>query len=207
MTAGLTDNQFADLMTAVGAIRIVNAKPPNLPAAAMYYATKLGWPVFLLKSRGKQPLTEHGFKDATTDPDQIRRWWTAHPTGNIGLPTGPRDGGGIGYDVIDADGPEGVAAWTQLKHRNCPPGCSTEAFCDASGGFEIVAEALTPGNSSVGKGSGRHVYVKASGRGNAARISGQPIDLRGRAGYVVAPPSVNLVGDAYVWLRSPVVRP
>jgi hypothetical protein len=28
----------------------------------------------------KRPFTAHGFKDASTDPDLIRRWWTRWPT-------------------------------------------------------------------------------------------------------------------------------
>jgi prophage regulatory protein len=41
--------------------------------AALEYA---GWglPVFPCGDN-KAPLTEHGFKDATTDPKQIREWW------------------------------------------------------------------------------------------------------------------------------------
>jgi hypothetical protein len=35
---------------------------------AMYYATEYLWPIFVC--RGKHPLTKHGFKDATTDPDR-----------------------------------------------------------------------------------------------------------------------------------------
>jgi hypothetical protein len=38
--------------------------------AALFYAS-LGWPVF--PCRGKKPATPHGVKDATTDPDQIRK--------------------------------------------------------------------------------------------------------------------------------------
>lgn len=201
--AELPSNAYADLLHQLGVTKIMPDKPPNLPAAAMYYAKVLGWRVFPLKPRGKTPLTLHGFKDASNVLDTVRLWWEEWPTANIGLPTGPHDQGGIGLDVIDADGPEGVAAWTSLKHRNCPAGCSTEAFCDADGGFGIVAEALTPGNSTVGKGAGRHVYVPASGRGNLARVNDQPIDYRGAGGYVVAVPSVNLVGDAYCWIRQP----
>jgi hypothetical protein len=32
----------------------------------------------------KKPLTEHGVKDATTDPDQIRAWWKQWPHAEIG---------------------------------------------------------------------------------------------------------------------------
>jgi len=44
--------------------------------------------VFPCRPRGKEPLTSHGFKDATTDPEQIRRWWSEHPDANLGLATG-----------------------------------------------------------------------------------------------------------------------
>lgn len=177
-------------------------QPPRLQAAAMYYASKYGWPVFPLLPRGKKPLTTHGFQDASRDVDKVRAWWTEHPEANIGLPTGPHEHGGIGLDVIDADGPEGVEAWSQLKHRACT-GCGRDEFCNADGGFHVVCEAFTPGNSTVGKGPGRHVYVRASGRGNSTRLNGVPLDIRGAGGYVVAAPSVNLVGAAYTWLKKP----
>jgi len=67
----------------------------------------------------------------------------------------------------------------------------------------VHAEAFTPGNSEVGRGPGRHIFIAASGRGNAARVNGQPLDIRGRGGYVCAVPSVNLVGAAYSWVKPP----
>lgn len=220
---------FSDFLTHVGAAQVLPDKPPNLPAAAMYYAQVLGWSVFPLKPRGKAPLIGkahpdnnslqgtcrracgrdgHGLHDATTDLERVRAWWERTPDANIGLPTGLRELGGIGFDVIDADGPEGVAAWMELKHRNCE-GCSKEAFCNATGGFNIACESFTPGNSTVGKGPGRHVYVPASpNTRNDARVGGKPIDVRASGGYVLAVPSVNLVGAAYTWLTPPkVVRP
>lgn len=196
--------QMSDALAALEAKLIVPGKPINLPAAAMYYVTTLRWPVFPLKPRGKTPLTSNGFHGATLDPDQVRRWWASTPDANIGIPTGMRDTGGCGYDVIDADGPEGVAAWIELKHRNCPTGCSAEAFCDTTGGFDIHAEAFTPGNSSVGKGPGRHIYVPASpDTRNGARVGDRPIDIRGTGGYVLGVPSLNLIGAAYTWLSAP----
>ena len=197
---------MSDALAALEAKEIVPAKPVNLGAAAMFYATRLGWPVFPIKPRGKSPITRNGYKDATVDPLVVREWWRKQPDANIGLPTGVREAGGIGYDVIDADGPEGVAAWIELKHRNCPDGCSTEAFCGASGGFDICAEAFTPGNSSVGKGPGRHVFVPAApGVRNGARIGDRPLDVRASGGYVLAVPSVNLIGAAYTWVTPPKV--
>src|SRR4051812_5364940 len=69
----------------------------NLLAAALYYATRWAWPVFPLRPGDKRPLTEHGFKDASRDPDRIRAWWKATPQANIGVPTG------LAFDVLDVD--------------------------------------------------------------------------------------------------------
>ena len=45
----------------------------------------------------KRPFTARGFKDASTDPDVIRRWWTRWPNALIGVPTG------IKFCVVDVD--------------------------------------------------------------------------------------------------------
>jgi hypothetical protein len=62
---------------------------------------------------GKHPLTPHSFKDATTDPRQIHRWWTDHPHANVAIATGarsglivldldPRHGGDLTLDELEA---------------------------------------------------------------------------------------------------------
>ena len=69
---------------------------------ALQYA-KFGWHVFpchyILEgqcscgknckktNRGKHPATYAGFKNATCDPEQIKRWWSQADY-NIGVPTG-----------------------------------------------------------------------------------------------------------------------
>jgi hypothetical protein len=45
----------------------------------------------------KRPLVAHGFKDASADPDVVRRWWTRWPAALIGVPTGAK------FVVVDAD--------------------------------------------------------------------------------------------------------
>lgn len=60
--------------------------------AALTYAAQ-GWPVFPCSTVDKRPLTPHGFKDATTDEQQIRRWYTEDfPNAMIGIPMGPKSG-------------------------------------------------------------------------------------------------------------------
>lgn len=201
--ATLTDQQLSDVIAAVDAAEVLSqAKAIDMGASALWYATKLGWPVFPLKPRGKKPVTAHGFKDASTDPDRIRAWWKQTPEANIGVPTGPTDDGGCGFDVIDVDGHEGIRAWAQIKHAQCPPDCSAETFCPAPGPFDVRALAFTPGDG-VERTPGRHLYIPATGKGNTTRISGQSIDYRGRGGFVVAPPSVGLTGARYSWLTWP----
>ena len=76
--------------------------------AALGYAAQ-GLYVFPIKPRGKTPLTNHGFKDASTDPEQIRAWWTRWPDANIGITTGKASG----FWVLDLDG-EYPADWPPI---------------------------------------------------------------------------------------------
>jgi len=61
----------------------------HLPQA-LAYAKR--WPVFPCKEGSKTPATPHGFKNATRDPEAIRRHWQRNPRFNIGIPTGAESG-------------------------------------------------------------------------------------------------------------------
>ncbi|MET8521517.1 bifunctional DNA primase/polymerase [Nocardioides sp. NPDC004968] len=135
----------------------------ELVSAALWYAGQ-GLPVFPCEVGGKRPLTRHGWRDATTDADQIRAWWMHTPEANIGLPTGGR------FDVIDLDG---FDAQRTLK------GLALAEEIDAA----LYWTVSTP------REGGMHLYVPASGASNAAGIGGRGLDYRGRGGYVIAPPS------------------
>ena len=60
------------------------AKKTKLKAAAQWYI-KFNWFIFPCEPNGKQPLTAHGYKDASNDPAQIEEWWEKWPDANIGL--------------------------------------------------------------------------------------------------------------------------
>lgn len=155
----------------------VDDAPPRLLDAALIY-TSWGWPVFPLKPRSKHPLTQHGFKDATTDPNVIRAWWKATPAANIGLPTGIR------FDVLDVDTPRGIPAWLALKDSSAMP---------TAHGMAITANG------------GWHVLLLPSGGGNFASAKGKVpgIDYRGVGGYIVAAPSILDGGRRWSWLAKP----
>jgi putative DNA primase/helicase len=84
-----------------------------------------GWPVLPLhtpidgvcdcrrsdcSSPGKHPRTKNGLLDASTDPDQIRKWWAIWPDANIGIAVP------VGIVAVDIDGPEGVDALQALGY-------------------------------------------------------------------------------------------
>lgn len=145
--------------------------PPRIVDAALWYAEQ-GLHVFPLQPGAKIPHPRtRGCKDATDDPNQIIEWWQRWPDSNVAIATGHL------VDVIDIDGPVGVDSWAKID--NLPP---------------FLGVVSTP------RAGGSHLYVPASGEGNAAGIF-PGIDIRGAGGYVVAPPSINADGTPYEWRR------
>lgn len=135
------------------------ADQPSLAVSALWYAS-IGLSVFPLQPGAKLPYPgSHGFKDATIDAEQIKRWWEVAPQSNIGIATG------LLVDVIDVDGVAGVQSWQAAT--DLPP---------------IIGHVLTP------RPYGHHLYVRATGEGNNTETL-PGVDYRGLGGYVVAPPS------------------
>lgn len=200
----LDDEALSDLCAALDAAEIISKNTtPDMGKSALWYVEKLRWPVFPLRPNGKQPLTRHGFKDASLDPAVVRGWWAKWPDANIGVPTGRRENGGCGYDVLDIDGREGLATLATIKHAACPPGCCAEVFCHATGSLPpIAARAWTPGDGK--RAPGRHYYTPAAGGSNTSHAL-PSIDTRGDGGYVVVAPSIDSTGRRYAWLTRPEV--
>lgn len=139
-----------------------------LPAAAREFAAA-GVPVFPCVPGGKRPLTEHGFHDATTDPEQIRAWWRQYPEANLGVPTGAASG----VVVVDVDVHGPVNGFTAFERAH------NAGLVD---GWQLLVS--TPSG-------GMHAYYPAtaglSQRSWQAARAG--IDFRGEGGYIVVPPS------------------
>jgi hypothetical protein len=121
----------------------------------------------------KHPLVRHGVKQATTHAGQLERWWSRWPQANVGLATG------IVFDVLDIDGPVGLAALRQLQ--------------------EAVGLWL-PGPVVATGGGGWHHWFAPTGLGNRPPHGLDHVDWRGRGGCVLAPPSRHISGGTYRWL-------
>ena len=157
-----------------GGGEIVPEAKSSLRRHAEYYA-KLGLRVF--PCNGKVPATPHGCKDATTDLDQIARWWGPGSTYNIGVATGN------GLVVLDADVGEGKWGDEELA-----------ALEDQHGPLPDTWMCLTGGG-------GVHHYFRCDDPALTVAARFAPgLDYRGEGGYVIVPPSRHPeTGRAYEW--------
>lgn len=146
----------------------------RLAVAAERYAAQ-GWHVFPLVPRGKTPLLKGGagFLSATTDLEQIRAWWARTPEANIGLWPGQS-----GLVVLDIDGPNGENGARKLGALAQPTLICTTGRPDG----------------------GRHLYFRRPDFSVSNCDLAPNFEVRGDAGYVVAPPSVHPSGAVYRWL-------
>jgi Bifunctional DNA primase/polymerase, N-terminal len=135
-----------------------------------------GWPVFPCQPGRKAPATRHGHLDATTDPGQIRDWFT-RPGQNLAVATGVP-----GPDILDIDarGPagNGYPALARLSEA----GLLNEAG----------AHVRTPG-------SGLHVYFAGTSQ-RSAHLLARHIDFLAQGGYALIPPS-RVGGRTYQHLQ------
>lgn len=143
-------------------------------AEALAYA-EAGWRVFPCQYQGKSPVTPKGFYDASSDPEQIQKWWStsAKWPHNLGIPV-PQ-----GVVVVDCDSKETV----DMVQHILPPTAIT--LTPRMGGGKHFWYKLPPG-------------VRLSNQVNL--VDG--IDLRSEGGYVLVPPSVHPNGNKYQWEKS-----
>ena len=157
---------------------------------AMEYA-KLGWQVLPVHtiidgkcscgkpdctSAGKHPATPNGVKDATFDPDQLKRWF----------------GNGHLYNIGIASGLESKLAILDIDPKH--------------GGDKTIKQYTVPRTLKVITGSGGCHFYFADPEGamrNSSGKLGDGLDVRGTGGYVVAPPSLHASGAEYRWAIDP----
>jgi putative DNA primase/helicase len=152
---------------------------------AVAYAWLLNWRILPCRPGEKLPIIKEWQERATTDREQIARWWQQWPDANIAVATGP----GSRLFVLDVDGVEGERSLVALERQH---GDVPETYCQ----------------QQTGSGEGWQAFfawpIDRTIRNSAGKL-GAGLDIRGDGGYVVLPPSVHPSGRKYMWAldRSP----
>jgi hypothetical protein len=145
---------------------------------ALAYARR-GWPVFPCLPGQKIPATTHGYKDATTDEQQITEWFGHGKQWNLAIATGTP-----GPDVLDIDqhgqAGNGYPAFGKLRRAGLVNGAA--------------AYVRTPA-------CGMHAYFAGTDQHNG-RLPSHHLDFRSHGGYVLAPPS-RVDGKPYQLMSRP----
>jgi hypothetical protein len=127
---------------------------------AINLARNNGYHVFPCRSDNKRPMTQHGFYDASADPDVVAALFASKPDALIGIRTGEASG----ISVLDIDIKHDAAcAWWRRYERHIP---ATRIYRTRSGGIHCYFQHAPQVKNSEGK-----------------PIDG--VDVRGQGGYII----------------------
>jgi hypothetical protein len=151
---------------------------PHLEALAL--VLDRGWRLFPCAERAKAPLVTDWPRRASSNVEVISRWAEKYQGCNWGLACGPESG----IFVVDVDGRRGED--------------SLRSLVDQHGTWEKTLAARTA--------NGTHLYFRWPNAETIIRNSvskiGAGIDVRGRRGYVLCPPSIHPSGTPYEWTAA-----
>ena len=128
---------------------------------------------------GKTPLLKGWPERATTNADQIRRWWGDEYLGaNVGVVTGSSSG----ITIVDLDhrldeGKDGVAELLALEQQH----------------------GSIPDGPVVERGTSLHLWFAHTSELRSINGVLPGVDVKTDGGFVIAPPSFHRRGDRYRW--------
>jgi Bifunctional DNA primase/polymerase, N-terminal len=165
-------------MTAYNWPGLLETATPELIDAASELAAA-AWEVFPCRHvtvgeyQAKSPMTPNGHLNATTDPDQIKAWWTRWP-----------------YAMIGARVPDNRIV-IDLDPRNDG---SIEAVEELTGPLPATLTVWSGRNDG-----GRHLYFQRPASPLSSRRLPKGVDLKAN-GYCIMPPSIHpATGQPYRW--------
>jgi Bifunctional DNA primase/polymerase, N-terminal len=137
---------------------------------------------------GAHPASPAWQVQASVDPEQVGRWWTARPDANVILVTGRV------FDVLDVPASAGAAALTLMERSAVRPG--PVAISAGSRALFFVATRGTPADEDEWWSC--HLDCEPE-------VNPEVAGLRWhcRNSYVVAPPSRDAGAHKAHWLRPP----
>ena len=166
------------------------------PAAWARTYANLGWAIFPVVPGDKIPMTEHGVDDASSDPAQVKAWWSRTPEASIGLACG-----------------EVSRVWVLDVDARTPRHSGSLSGTDALLALEFEHGVLPQTMTSTTGGGGKHIFfnlppnLKVRNRVNVRLKDGRRtgLDVRSTGGYVILPPSMHASGTSYAWdIRRPI---
>jgi hypothetical protein len=121
--------------------------------------------------KAKSPLTKNGFKDATQDEAQIRRFWASHPDALVGVPTGSRTNlAVIDFDTRSADS---MAQEWLAENQAALTGTRVHQTGGGSGGRHYIF-SLPHG-----------VKIRGGVSVTLGKVKRQGLDIRAEGGYII----------------------
>jgi hypothetical protein len=121
--------------------------------------------------RAKAPLTKAGFKDATQDETQIRRWWSERPDALVGVPTGSTTRiVAIDYDHKSAG--QAAQDWIS-EHQDVLVATRVHQTGGGSGGRHYLF-SLPPG-----------VKIRGGVSVTLGKVRRDGLDIRAEGGYII----------------------
>ena len=130
------------------------------------------------KRIGKHPIPKAGVKAASRDPRTINAWWKRTPFANIAVATGHD-----GLFVVDVD-----------VSGDKPGKESLDRLTDQFGPLPDTLQQIT------GSGGAHYFFCSTLDIHNSTDRIGKAIDVRGKGGYVILPPSNHSSGNKYKWI-------
>lgn len=128
-----------------------------------------GIPVLPLYPKGKKPICK--WSDASTDHEQINKWWNENPEYNLAILTGEKSG----VVVLDFDSED---VWQLCRRKGLPDAPTVK----------------------TGRGYHLYCKYKPGLKTRSKLLGINGFDIRTDGGIVVTPPSVHENGNIYTWL-------